>query len=332
LDNKGISVVIPNFNGRELLPEILPPLFIALKATNLSYEVIVCDDCSKDDSINYILSNFPEIHLLKQETNKGFSPTVNKGIFAARYDYVFIMNNDLKVTEHYFNPLFKYFEDEKTFGVMGRINEWDTDTIQDAAKYPYFQGAKIKTNKNYYAENSQPNDRLYSIYLSGANAFVDRKKIIELKGFNELFAPFYVEDFELSLRAWRMGWKCYYEHHAVCYHKTSVTIKKKKSKNYIRQIYNRNKFFLHAIHLNSFQLAQWFIQLFFEMLFNILKLNIGFLKSFYLFARDIKKVSKSRKELAMLAIKNKVELLDTKLVVQTLKNKIDRFKTIKFTA
>ena len=58
MDNKGISVVIPNFNGRELLPEILPPLFIALKATQLSYEVIVCDDCSKDDSINYIETKF----------------------------------------------------------------------------------------------------------------------------------------------------------------------------------------------------------------------------------------------------------------------------------
>ena len=49
----------------------------------------------------------------------------------------------------------------------------------------------------------------------------DKNKLIELGGFNELYAPFYVEDYDLSLRAWRLGYKCYYEHFALCRHQVS---------------------------------------------------------------------------------------------------------------
>lgn len=73
--NKGISVVIPNYNGKNLLPEILPPLYKALKNTNLFYEIIISDDCSTDNSIQFIKDNYKDIIVLTAEENKGFSPT-----------------------------------------------------------------------------------------------------------------------------------------------------------------------------------------------------------------------------------------------------------------
>ena len=104
------------------------------------------------------------------------------------------------------------------------------------------------------------------MYLSGANALVRREKLLLLNGFDEIFSPFYVEDYELSLRAWRLGWKCYYEHFAVCRHRISATILTANKKQFVRTIYNRNKMYLHAIHFAQPLRSFWFLQIIIEFM------------------------------------------------------------------
>ncbi len=292
--NNGISVVIPNYNGRNLLPVIIPPLIVALNNSGLQFEIIVSDDNSTDDSANFLKSEFPEIILICNPENKGFSHTVNVGALRAKFSFILFLNSDVILTENYFKPLLRYFEREDTFGVMGRIIGWDDEIIQDAAKYPSFHAAKIKTSGNYFLENPGANDWLYSMYLSGANAFVDKKKLIELGGFDEIYSPFYVEDYDLSLRAWRVGWKCYYEHFSVCRHKASTSIKSKSKKYFIKKIYYRNKMFLHAIHLSSNSRLLWFLQLLPELFVQLILGRIYFLKAFIMFLKGCKKVRISK--------------------------------------
>lgn len=301
MSNKGISVIIPNYNGVELLPKILPPLFKALVFAALPYEIIISDDCSTDGSVSFLQKEFKEIKLIANTENKGFSPTINKGIFAAQYDYVLLLNSDVILDENYFIPLLRYFDKKDTFGVMGRIIGWDDDLIQDAAKYPSFHGAKIKTTGNYLPEKINENDWLYSMYLSGANAFVDRKKLLALYGYDEIFAPFYIEDFELSLRAWRLGWKCYYEHFAVCRHKTSVSIKSKNSKKFISTIYYRNKMFLHAIHLSGGKLILWYLQLIPETILRFITGRFYYFTSLSLFFSNRHLVKQSQQKIIELS-------------------------------
>ncbi len=292
---KGISVIIPNYNGRLLLPEILPPLFEALSNVNLPYEIIITDDCSTDESIVFLQKNYPTIILLQNELNKGFSPTINKGIYASKYAFLLLLNSDVKLTKDYFTSLLPYFDHEDTFGVMGRIIGWNDDKIQDGGKYPSFHAAKIKTSGNYVPLKNKVGDRFYSMYLSGANALVSRKKVIELGGFNELFAPFYIEDVELSLRAWRLGWKCYYEHNAICRHQTSVTIKSMSSKNNIRKIYYRNKMFLHAIHLQNATLFLWHLQLVPEAFIHLITGRLWYFQSLQQYFASQKEIERSKK-------------------------------------
>jgi GT2 family glycosyltransferase len=261
---KGISVVIPNYNGATLLPEILPALYVALQNTQLPYEVIVSDDCSTDSSLIFLKEQYPQVDVIENKVNQGFSKTINQGIYNAKHELVLLLNSDVKLTPTFFEKQLPYFELPDTFGVMSKIVGWDDDVIQDGGKYPSFHGTKIKTSGNYVPLQNDNNIKLYSMYLSGANALISREKIIQLGGFDEIFSPFYVEDFELSLRAWRLGWKCYYEHNAVCRHKTSTTIKNKDSKKFVRKIYNRNKMLLHAIHLPNYKKPLWYLQLFAE--------------------------------------------------------------------
>lgn len=329
MDKPGISVIIPNYNGMQLLPQVLPPLFLALTNAGVDYEIIISDDCSIDNSVEFLKTNFPEIIILENKVNRGFSPTINKGIFASKFSWLMLLNSDVKLEPGYFNPLFKYFENDNCFGVMGRIIGWDNDDIQDAAKFPNFHGAKIKTTGNYLPLEIKNDDRLFSMYLSGANAFVSRKKILELSGFDELFAPFYIEDFELCLRAWRLGWYCYYEHEAICRHQVSSSIKSKSRKRTVQAIYYRNKMFLHAIHLSGIKLVFWYLQLVPETLIRIFSGRFYYVNSLISFFRSSKKIHASRAKFIALANQKK-SLNSVEVVMEKIKASISGRKIIRF--
>ncbi len=330
LNVNGISVVIPNYNGTALLKETLPTVFDALEQTQLPYEIIVSDDRSTDDSVSFLKTNFPNVKILENALNRGFSPTINEGIFAAQYVVVLLLNSDVKLTRNYFENQLHYFDDPDTFGVMGRIIGWNDELIQDAAKYPKFEGAKIKTSGNYYYSDADKSDSIFSMYLSGANAMVNREKIIALGGFDELYAPFYVEDFDLSLRAWRMGWKCYYEHNAICRHQVSVSIKAKSKKNFINYIYYRNKMFLHKMHLSGSMRVLWYIQLIPEMLIRLFTFRFYYFHSLYAFFNSREKMMQSKNKLEQLAEKENRILLPVKQVVDKIRASVDEKRIIKF--
>lgn len=257
--NKTISIVIPNYNGRQLLQTYLPFTFAAIEQAGVGYEVIVVDDASTDESVGFITAEYPQVKLLVNAQNSGFSYTCNQGIAAAKNALILLLNSDVKLTPNYFEQQFKYFEADDTFGVMGRIIDMDGDSIQDAARIPKFNGFKLKTDYFYYTDNSL--DRLYTFYLSGANALIDAEKLKEIGGFYQLFSPFYCEDMELSLRAWKLGWKCYYEHQSVCRHQVSATTKGLKKPKWIKSTYYRNRFYMHALHLNGLALLGWYVQI-----------------------------------------------------------------------
>jgi GT2 family glycosyltransferase len=324
----GISVVIPNYNGINLFPNTLPPLVQVLKETNLPFEIIISDDCSTDSSVAYLNTNYPEIKVVKSTTNKGFSGACNAGIKEACFDLVFLLNSDIILTTGYFTHLFKYFQHENTFGVMGRIVGWDNDKIQDAARLPDFQGLKVKTSINYLLDPMQE-ESLYTFYLSGANALVNRKKLLTLGGLDELFSPFYIEDCDLSIRAWKLGWRCYYEHKAICRHRTSSTVKVNSKKKYVNIIYNRNKFFLHAIHLSDGMLVFWFLQLFVELILRSLTLRFSFATSVKLFLQQRKQWMHSRKKFKELMRKNG-ESIPLSRIEKGIKESLHNRKIIKF--
>lgn len=66
---KGLSVVIPNYNGLHLFPHTMPTVFAALEQLGLPSEIIIVDDCSTDASVDFLKENYPAITLLKNEKN-----------------------------------------------------------------------------------------------------------------------------------------------------------------------------------------------------------------------------------------------------------------------
>lgn len=255
---KSISVIIPNYNGKHLLQEYLPYNLEVIRATGADYELIVVDDASKDDSVEFIRKSYPEIKLIINPENRGFSFSCNRGIEASEKELILLLNSDVKLMPGYFDEQWKYFLRWDTFGVMGRIADMEGDHIQDAARMPKLNGFKLKTDYFYYSNSEK--DRLYTFYLSGANALVSAEKLKKVGGFFEIFSPFYCEDMELSLRAWRLKWKCYYEHSSICRHLVSASTKNYETAKRVKSIYFRNRLFLHAIHFNGLARLGWYCQ------------------------------------------------------------------------
>jgi GT2 family glycosyltransferase len=321
----GISVVIPNYNGATLLPEILPTVFAALENTSLPYEVIVADDASTDSSISWLEREYPQVSILRSATNGGFSVTANRGILNARYTWVLLLNSDVKLSLDYFSYLLPYCERNNLFGVTGRMIGWEDNAIQDGGKYPVFQGAKIKTSYDFIpADDELTAHGLPCFYLSGANAFINKKVFETIGSFNEIFSPYYVEDTELSLRAWRLGYTCLYEHRAICRHRTSSTIGNPEKRKQVERIYNRNKYYLHAIHLNGAYLLSWFIQLKLELFFRMITFRWTAIQSYWDFIKNSSQVVKSRKTLRNLQPEKK--LLSVQAVFSSIHQQLKPFR------
>lgn len=305
---KSVSIVIPNYNGKHLLEKYLPSVFTAAQNANTEFEIIVIDDGSKDDSVEYLTTHYPKIKLLVNDKNWGFSYTCNQGIRESRYELILLLNSDVKLDPNYFAAQWKYFDREDTFGVMARIMSFDESRIEDAARLLYFSGCRIKANKFYYSE--KPTDEyVYTAYLSGANALVDAKKIKELGGFDEIYSPFSSEDFDLSLRAWQLGWKCYYEHQSFCFHHVSGSTKTQIKSNFIKKIYYRNRYILQGIHLVGWRKALYpFQQLFTELAPKILTGKLWVLESYKDYLNHQKRVSASIERLDLLKRKHQSDL------------------------
>jgi GT2 family glycosyltransferase len=301
--NKTISVVLPNYNGKNLLEEYLPFTFQSLVQSNTLFEVIVVDDCSSDDSVTFLRTYYPEIKIIQNEKNRGFSFSCNRGIYESRFDLVLLLNSDIKLSRDYLEVLLPYFEDQSTFGVMGKMLDPSGKTVEIAAKIPRFNGFKLKTDKQAFPKDPSFG-KVVTSFLSGGNCLLDRKKLVELKGFDEIYSPFYMEDLDLSIRAWKLGWKCYYEHEAVSFHLGSATTRTFFGKREIKEIYFRNRMFFHAIHLDRKDLKIWkFKLLFLEVLPKLLLGQFWILNSFTALQRKQYRIDHSRRKIRQLMMK-----------------------------
>jgi GT2 family glycosyltransferase len=285
---KSISVVIPNYNGKHLFEKYFEHNLNILSELETDVQVIVIDDASTDDSVAYLKSKYSnQITLIEKEVNSGFSNTCNLGIKEATNELIFLLNTDVTLEKDYFEKLYKYFDRSDTFGVMGRIIGMDDDLIREAARSPKIMGRKIKSGDFFHVNERESFTPTF--YLSGAIALMDTKKLKSINGFNEMFNPYYGEDQELSIRAWRLGWKCYYEHDAVCRHEVSASTKIHNHKRAIKKIHFRNRYYVHFLHLYGADLLFWHIQVVLcDVLLGLLTLQFYKAEAYFDFLKNLK--------------------------------------------
>jgi O-antigen biosynthesis protein len=237
-DTRAASIVIPNWNGRDLLEKYLPSVIAAAAQRNGS-EVIVVDNGSTDGSAEFVLQMYPQVRLIALDENLGFGGGSNRGFEHARNDIVVLLNSDMRVERDFLGPLLDGFTDEKTFAVSCQIHFSDASKPREETGLTegwWHQGSLRVRHRIEPAI-----DGLYPcFYGGGGSCAFDKRKFAELGGFDPLLAPFYLEDTDLGYLAWKRGWKVMYQPSSVVYHEHRATIGKRFSPSYIQSILKKN--------------------------------------------------------------------------------------------
>lgn len=257
---QAISVVLPNYNGTGLLRRNLPSLIESLNATGVDHEIIVVDDCSADDSVAMLQAEFPQVRLVINEKNLGFSATCNRGIHAAVHPLLCIVNTDVTFTPDYFQKALPHFADPAMFAVKGAIinyrNNFDDILNTESTSLLYYKRGFLRFNQRVEPKPETFTGKVGGQFVLLGCCFVcDREKMLELGGFDEIFSPFYWEDADLAIRALRRGYRLAYEPESEVYHQTSSTIASYRSNTRRRLISMRNKFLFSWRHLQG--MGQW---------------------------------------------------------------------------
>lgn len=234
---KKCDIFILNYNGKHLLEDCLPSVVKAVETRGNIDEIIVIDNASTDDSIEFIKQYYPQIKIiLKEKNNYLFS--INKEVLKSDKEYFIFLNNDLKVDINFITPLLNYFFDKSIFAVGSKIFDWEGKNLQTGKRFISFKKFALDT---WYDFNIQY--PCYTLYASGGASAFDRKKFIDLGGFDELFKPGYLEDTDISYRAWKAGYKVIYSPESIVYHKGRVTLGKQFKNIEIDKIFLRNRLY-----------------------------------------------------------------------------------------
>lgn len=270
-----ISIVIPNYNGENLLRENLPKVVEAAgKYRNGEIEIIVVDDGSTDNSVAsikyYVLSikdKKIKFKILENEKNLGFSSAVNRGAGEASGEMLVLLNTDVSPQRDFLEPLIPHFNDEKVFavGCMDKSVENDKTILRGRGIGKWEKGFLIHKRGEVTKTNT--------LWVSGGSGAF-RKSIWEkLGGFNKLYNPFYWEDIDLSYRALKSGYEIFFEPKSVVVHRHERgAIKKKYSSLQIKTIAYRNQFIfvwenatdLDLQFLHIFWLPYYFLKMFLD--------------------------------------------------------------------
>ncbi|MGP8247969.1 MAG: glycosyltransferase [Bryobacteraceae bacterium] len=237
-DATAASVVIPNWNGRELLAKYLPSIVAAL-AGNPANEIVVVDNGSTDGSAEFVRRNFPQVTLVTLEKNFGFGGGSNAGFRAAANDIVVLLNSDMRVAPDFLAPLLAGFHDPLVFAVSCQI--FFSDPAKPREETGLTQGWWEDGQLRVRHRIDPQVDTLFPcFYGGGGSCAFDRRKFLELGGFDELLAPFYLEDTDLGYLAWKRGWKVFYQPRSVVYHEHRGTIGKRFREDQIQAVLKKN--------------------------------------------------------------------------------------------
>jgi len=237
-NNSSATVVIPNWNGKDLLEKYIPSIIEALRG-NPDNEIMVVDNGSEDGSAAFLRERFPAVRVLALDHNLGFGGGSNAGFRAARNDIVVLLNSDMRVERDFLPPLLDAFTDEAVFSVACQIFFSDPNKMREETglTQSWWENGSLRVRHR----DDPAIQVLYPCaYGGGGSCAFDRRKFLELGGFDDLLAPFYLEDTDIGYLAWKRGWKVLYQPRSVVFHEHRGTIGKRFSSEQIDLVLKKN--------------------------------------------------------------------------------------------
>jgi GT2 family glycosyltransferase/glycosyltransferase involved in cell wall biosynthesis len=207
-DAPDVSIIIPVYNQLALTYACLEAL--AAHTQGPSYEVIVVDDCSRDETPE-MLATVDGIRALRNREQLGFVGACNAGAAQARGAFLVFLNNDTEVQPGWLRELRETFTRQPRAGLVGAKLIYPDGRLQEAGGIVWQGGAAWNVGKLGDAHDPRWSYARQVDYCSGACIMIARALFESLGGFDMAFAPAYFEDVDLAFRVRRAGHEVWYQ-------------------------------------------------------------------------------------------------------------------------
>lgn len=238
-----ISIIIPNWNGKRFLKTCLDSIY---NQSSNNFEIIFVDDCSTDDSIEFVKKNYPDIKIVEKKRNSGFPSSVNLGIKAAKGKFVALLNNDTELDKDWIKEIITAAEEypEAGFFASKMLDFKNRSIIDSCGDEIAWSGRSYKIGE--LEKDGEKFNKNRFVFGACAGAAVYKKEVFDKIGlFDEDFS-FYLEDVDIDFRAQLAGFKCLFVSKARVYHIGSATAGKKSPFSFKMMIKNH----YHVIYKN----------------------------------------------------------------------------------
>ncbi len=244
-----IAVVILNWNGKSFLEKYLP----SVTKHSENAQIIVIDNFSTDNSIDFLNQNYPTIKIIQLDNNYGFAGGYNKGLTQIDSEYYVLLNSDVEVTENWLTPMFNLLEGDKTIAAcQPKIKDYNNKSFYEYAGaaggfidmlgYPFCRGRifySLEEDLGQYDEESE------IFWATGACLFVRANLYHEVGGMDEFFFA-HMEEIDLCWRLKNKGYKIMFTPNSTVYHLGGGTLNKINPKKTFLNFRNS----LLALHKN----------------------------------------------------------------------------------
>jgi len=218
-----VSVVIPNWNGKEYLRDCIASL---REQTYNNLEIIVVDNASTDDSVEYLRKSFPEVKVIKHSKNLGFGAANNTGIRAAQGKYIMMLNNDTRLEPKCIEELRKSIDKDEKFGACASkiLLEYESNLLDVAGIAVCLDGLSI--GRGRLERGDKFNDEEEVFFASDCACLYKKEMLDDIRLTKEIYDEdffAYADETDMGWRAQLAGWKCIYNPEAVVHHLHSAS-------------------------------------------------------------------------------------------------------------
>jgi GT2 family glycosyltransferase len=231
-------ILVLNYNGRGLLEDCLPSIFEAALHSRVPCRVTVVDNGSTDLSRELVQSRWPQAGFVSEE-NRGLA-SFNSVLQRLDEPVVLLLNNDIKLDRGAVGPLLEVFEtrddalfaapscwtfDGRTYEGMRTRVRMRYGLVQGMCRVPGFE--RLIEQKDLTA-------------AAGPVLAMDRRRFLDLGGYDPIYFPGRIEDLDLGFRGWMAGYRGYYVPESVAYHQGFGTFRPHLGEARCDQLASRN--------------------------------------------------------------------------------------------
>ncbi len=277
------SIIILSWNKKDLLGECLDAVLHAVEMEGGDHEVILLDNGSTDGTQDYVRTNYPQVRLIELDQNYRFCRANNIGVKCARNECVVLLNNDVIVDPHFLGPLLKGFSHTDVFAVTSQIFNYSQSKTREETGKTFGTLVFGCVHVGHSQPSQEDSDRAYVpvFYAGGGSSAYNREKFLSLGGFNEIYYPGYVEDTDLSYRAWKAGYRVLFCPGSKVVHKHRSTNATQLGNKRIDYLISRNLFILFWQNTTSLRLfLKHLVQFPLRILLDLSRGRFAILRSF----------------------------------------------------